>query len=84
MRGFAGLDLRRDAIPDETTILNFGHLLERHNLTQTLFSEVSDFLEEPALLLRGGTIIDATLIAASPLTKNKARRLAQNNAQPSM
>ncbi|WP_114962338.1 IS5 family transposase [Tritonibacter mobilis] len=72
MQASAGLDLGHDAIPDETTILNFRHLLERHNLTQALFSEVSSFLEERALLLRGGTIMDATLIAASPSTKNKA------------
>jgi len=72
MRDFVGLDLGRDAVPDETTILNFRHLLERHNLTQALFAEVSAYLEEHALLLRGGTIMDATLIAASPSTKNKA------------
>jgi len=74
MRAFAGLDLGCDAIPDETTILNFRHLLERHDLTQTLFEAVSSYLEERALLLRGGTIMDASLIAASPSTKNKARK----------
>lgn len=60
-----------EAIPDETTVLNFRHLLERHNLTEALFAEVSAYLQEHALLLRGGTIMDATLIAASPSTKNK-------------
>ncbi len=72
MRDFANLDLAHDAIPDETSILNFRHLLERHNLTEALFAQVSAYLEEHALLLRGGTIMDATLIAASPSTKNKA------------
>ena len=72
MRDFAGLDLGRDAIPDETTILNFRHLLKRHNLTEVLFAEVSSCLEGPALLLRGDAIMDATLIAASPSIKNKA------------
>ncbi len=57
---------------DETTILNFRHLLERHELTEALFYEVKTYLEERALLLRGGTIMDATLIAASPSTKNKS------------
>ena len=70
MRDFAGLDLGRDAIPpsrglranpcravDETTILYFRHLLERHNLTEALFAEVSAYLEEHALKLRGGTIM---------------------------
>ena len=72
MRAFAGLELGRDAIPDETTILNFRHLLERHALTKALFEAVSAHLEDKGALLRGGTIMDATLIAASPSTKNKA------------
>jgi len=71
MRAFAGLELGRDAIPDETTILNFRRLLERHDLTKALFEAVSRHLEEEGALLRGGTIMDATLIAASPSTKNK-------------
>jgi len=74
MRDFAGLDLARDAIPDETTILNFRHLLEKHQLTEALFDAVKTYLQERALLLRGGTIMDATLIAASPSTKNKANK----------
>ena len=72
MRAFAGFELGRDAIPDETTILNFRHLLERHNLTAALFDAVAEHLEEKGALLRGGTIMDATLIAASPSTKNKS------------
>jgi len=71
MREFAGLDLGHDAIPDETTILNFRHLLEKHKLTEALFDAVKTYLQERALLLRGGTIMDATLIAASPSTKNE-------------
>jgi len=72
MRDFAGLDLGHDAIPDETTILNFRHLLEKHRLAEALFDAVKTYLHERALLLRGGTIMDATLIAASPSTKNEA------------
>src|SRR6195952_5241142 len=70
MRGFCRLDLGRDAIPDETTILNFRHLLETHALTKSVFEAVTDHLEARGALLRGGTIVDATLIAASPSTKN--------------
>ena len=66
MRAFADLELGHDAIPDETTILNFRHLLERHELTKALFEAVSAHLEDKGALLRGGTIMDATLIAASP------------------
>src|SRR6478735_7672312 len=74
MRAFAGLDLGRHAIPDETTILNFRHLLERHGLTKAIFEAVAEHLEAKGELLRGGTIVDATLIAASPSTKNEAQK----------
>ena len=74
MRAFAGLELGRDAIPDETTILNFRHLLERHGLTQAIFTAVAEYLAAKGELLRGGTIVDATLIAASPSTKNKEHK----------
>jgi IS5 family transposase len=74
MRAFAGFELGHDAIPDETTILNFRHLLERHDLTKAIFEAVSAHLEDKGALLRGGTIMDATLIAASPSTKNKDQR----------
>jgi len=72
MRAFCHLELGRDAIPDETTILNFRHLLETHALTQAVFEAVAEHLEARGALLRGGTIVDATLIAASPSTKNAA------------
>ena len=71
MRAFAGLELGCDAIPDETTILNFRHPLETHDLTKAIFEAVSAHLEDAGALLRGETIMDATLIAASPSTKNK-------------
>lgn len=74
MRAFAGLDMARNVIPDETTILNFRHLLEKHKLTEALFDAVKTYLQEHALLLRGGTIMDATLIKASPSTKNVASK----------
>lgn len=74
MREFAGLDFAHDSIPDETTILNFRHLLEAHNLTEALFGAVLEYLEDQSLLMRGGTIMDATLIAASPSTKNKSAK----------
>jgi IS5 family transposase len=70
MRAFTGLELGRDANPDETTILNFRHLLEAHGLTKAIFEAVSAHLADKGALLRGGTIMDATLIAASPSTKN--------------
>lgn len=70
MRRFAGVELVEDAIPDETTILNFRHLLERHGLMQAIFAEVRSLLEERGLLLKQGTIVDATIINAPSSTKN--------------
>jgi IS5 family transposase len=72
MRAFCHLELGQDPIPDETTILNFRHLLETHALTKAVFEAVAEHLEARGALLRGGTIVDATLIAASPSTKNAA------------
>ncbi len=73
LRGFAGIDLNRDAVPDATTLLKFRHWLERHELTRVLFEEVGTVLEERGLLMRQGTIVDATIIAAPPSTKNKSK-----------
>jgi len=74
MRAFAGLELGRDNIPDETTILNFRHLPEQHDQTKAIFAAVAKHLSAKGALLRGGTIVDATLIAASPSTKNEAQK----------
>src|SRR5690349_16468980 len=71
LRGFAGIDLNHDPIPDATTVLHFRHWLERHELTKRLFEEVGAMLEERGLLMRQGTIVDATIIAAPSSTKNK-------------
>ena len=73
LRGFAGIELNRDAVPDATTLLKFRHWLERHGLTQVVFEEVGTILAERGLLMRQGTIVDATIIAAPPSTKNKAQ-----------
>lgn len=72
MRNFAGIMLHEEAIPDETTILNFRRLLENNNLTKSIFDSVRGYLDEQGLLLKQGTIVDATMIAAPPSTKNKA------------
>ena len=74
LRRFAGLDAGVSRMPDETTILNFRHLLEAHQLAESLFQEVVSLLTDRGLILREGTIVDATLIAAPPSTKNEARK----------
>ena len=70
MRTFAGIDLSVEAVPDATTLLNFRHLLEAHALTEQIFAEVGALLSERKLLMREGTIVDATIIAAPCSTKN--------------
>ena len=70
---FAGIAIDFEGVPDETTILNFRHLLERHALGKALFDEMAAILTERGLMLRQGTIVDATLIAAPPSTKNRTR-----------
>jgi len=70
MRRFARVELGEDIVPDETTILRFRHLLEEHQLTAGMFAAVRDLLEEKRLLLKAGTIVDATIIAAPSSTKN--------------
>jgi len=71
MRRFAGLRLC-GRLPDETTILNFRHLLERHSLGKKLFDEVNRHLKAEGLTLREGSIVDATIISAPTSTKNKS------------
>jgi len=71
IRRFAKVELGDDKVPDETTILRFRHLLENHQLTEAIFEAVKDLLSEHRLLLRAGTIVDATIIAAPSSTKNK-------------
>jgi transposase, IS5 family len=73
MRRFVGVDLGREPVPDETTILNFRHLLERHGLGRTLFERVNQHLASRGLKVAGGTIVDATIIAAPSSTKNVAK-----------
>ncbi len=70
MRRFVGIDLGEDAFPDETTILHFRHLLERHQLAPQLFETVRRLLTAKGLLLTSGTIVDATIIHAPSSTKN--------------
>ncbi len=74
MRRFAGIDLEGDAVPDETTILHFRHLLEKHNLTKGLFEGINRHLSARGLLVREGTIVDATIINAPSSTKNREKK----------
>jgi IS5 family transposase len=71
-RDFCGIDLGRERVPDATTLLNFRHLLEEHRIGAVLFAKIGELLLANGMKLSGGTIVDATLIAAPPSTKNAA------------
>jgi IS5 family transposase len=71
IRGFVGIDLNRESAPDATTLLKFRHLLEAKGITRQIFDTINGHLAEKGLMMREGTIVDATLIAAPPSTKNK-------------
>lgn len=73
MRRFARIELGEEAVPDESTILHFRHLLEEHRLTEAMLVEVNALLESKGLLLKSGTIVDATIIEAAPSTKNESK-----------
>jgi IS5 family transposase len=71
MRLFVGIELSVESVPDATTLLKFRHLLEAHALPKRLFEEVGALLQERHLLMKEGTIVDASIIAAAPSTKNR-------------
>jgi IS5 family transposase len=71
MRRFAGIDLGREAAPDETTVCKFRHLLERQKLGKKLLATVNEHLKRNGIKIRNGTIVDATIISAPSSTKNR-------------
>ena len=71
LRNFAALSLS-EPIPDETTILNFRHMLEESDLAEDIFKQVNAHLSRKGLMLKRGSIVDATIIAAPSSTKNDA------------
>ncbi len=70
IRRFVGMDLARDTAPDATTLLKFRRLLEDNKLTVTIFENINQHLAAKGLMMRGGTVVDATIIAAPSSTKN--------------
>lgn len=71
---FVGLDLSRERVPDATTLMNFRHLLEKNKLGPRILDQINVLLAERGLILKEGTIVDATLIAAPPSTKNQDKK----------
>ena len=70
MRQFMRLDFGTQQVPDATTLLHFRHLLEKHKLGEAMFVSLNGRLEDDGLIMRGGSIVDATIIAAPSSTKN--------------
>ena len=73
MRDFVGIDLGVEGAPDETTVCKFRHLLERNKLGKVLLKAVNDHLHRSGIKITKGTIVDATIMAAPPSTKNKSK-----------
>ena len=73
LRDFVGIDLSRESVPDATTLLKLRRLLQDNDLTRTLLDEINAHLTEQGLLMRAGTIVDATIIAAPSSTKNEGK-----------
>ena len=80
-RRFVGIDLGREPVPDETTILKFRHLMEKHNLGEQFFHCINRYLDENGLKVERGTIVDATIINAPSSTKNQKKQRDPDMAQ---
>ena len=74
MRRFAQLELLDDAIPDETTILKFRHMIERNTLSEAIFADINNYLIEKGIQVSQGRMMDATIIQAASSTKNKDKK----------
>lgn len=70
---FLGIDLLGENVPDETTILNFRHFLEKEKLQKKIFSLIKKILEDKGYIMKTGSIVDATIMAAPMSTKNKKK-----------
>ena len=79
MRRFTGIDFLKDSVPDETTLCNFRHLLEEHGLNKLFFDAINRVMVATGHIMKGGTIVDATIIDAPSSTKNE-----EKNRDPEM
>ena len=71
MRTFMHIDFNEQQVPDATTLLKFRHMLEKNKIGEKIFADVNKRLDNSGLIMHGGTIVDASLIAAPKSTKNK-------------
>jgi len=80
MLRFVGIDLGREAVPDETTVCKFRHLLEKHKLGERIFAEVNAYLRKSGVKVSTGTIVDASIISAPSSTKNRREEARSRDA----
>lgn len=73
MRKFTGIDFMTETVPDETTLCKFRHLLEEHGLNKLFFDAINRVMVQTGHMMKGGTIVDATIISAPSSTKNAAK-----------
>ena len=76
MRKFIGINFLEDSVPDETTLCNFRHLLEEHGLNKVFFDASNRVMVKSGHIMKGGTIVDATIIDAPSSTKNAQKQRA--------
>jgi len=74
MRKFSGIDFMTEAVPDETTLCKFRHLLEANGLNKLFFDAINRVMVQTGHMMKGGTIVDATIINAPSSTKNEERK----------
>ena len=74
MRKFTGINFMEESVPDETTLCKFRHLLEKHNLNKQFFEAIERVMIESGHMMKGGTIVDATIINAPSSTKNAEKK----------
>ena len=74
MRKFVGINFLKEDAPDATTLLKFRRLLEQHGLNKLFFDAINRVMVETGHMLKGGTVVDATIINASPSTKNAEKQ----------
>jgi IS5 family transposase len=72
IRTFMGIDFLKEQAPDATTLLHFRHLIEDNGIAKLIFDDVRDRLDKAGLLMHGGTVVDATIVAAPSSTKNQS------------
>ena len=82
MRNFVGINFLEEQVPDATTLLKFRRLLEEHNLGEAIFNDIKERLQQAGLMMRGGTIVDATIIHSTPPPRTRKESVIRRCTRP--